>query len=204
MNGILFTVKRTGFQSRFKHFFRDYCVLHHGTVRTEISIQNGNTSVCSKWLVKGTDHVFSFQTYLCQISVALIVKSVFLQVLQIFSQGLTCNGHHIQMKHILDLFHDRRNSSCIVEELCRPFSCRTDIQQVMGSSVQSVKSIAVNFNTKFMGNGRQMKKRIGRAGNCCMYHYSVFKRFHGYDLVRSQVMKSQPYGLFAGFSCHFS
>ena len=83
-------------------------------------------------------------------------ESIFLQLFQVFSQCFSCHCHNIQMQHILDLFHDRRNPSCIIEELCRPFSCRTDVEQIVCASVQTVKCISVNLNSKFLGNCRNM------------------------------------------------
>src|SRR5699024_12397970 len=108
------------------------------------------------------------------------------------------------VEHVFDLFHNGRNSSCIVEILGRPFSRRADIQEIMSSSVQSVKSVSVDLNTEFMSYSRKMKKGIGRTGNCRMDHDGIFERFHSHDLVRGEIMKSQPYSLFSRFSGYFS
>ena len=39
-----------------------------------------------------------------------------------------CNRHDIEMEDVPDLFHDSRDAACVIEDLCRPFACGTDIE----------------------------------------------------------------------------
>ena len=97
------------------------------------------------------------------------------------------------MQHILDFFHNGRNAACIVEELCRPLSCGTDVQQIMCASVESVKGIAVDLNAEFPCNSREVEQGVCGAGDCSVHHDGVLKGLHGHDLVRCQIMLCQPY-----------
>ena len=57
---------------------------------------------------------------------------------------------------LLDLFHDGRNTASVVEHLSRPFTCWTDIQKIMGSSVEAVKGITGDLKAELMGDRRDM------------------------------------------------
>ena len=136
-------------------------MFHHRTLRRQISSQYGHGSVCADGFLKGPDNIGTLQPPFFQISVALVVESVSLKLFQIFSQGLSGNSHHIQVQHGLYFLHHSGNTACIVEELCRPFSGRSDIQQVMSPPVHTVKCVSVNLQSQLMGNGRNMKQGIG-------------------------------------------
>ena len=59
---------------------------------------------------------------------------------------------------LFDLFHDCRYTTCIIEALCRPATCRTYIQKISCISVQLVKCITSDLNAKFMSDCRNMKQ----------------------------------------------
>ena len=111
------------------------------------------------------------------------IKSIVFQLFQIFAQRFSGNSHDIQVQHGFDFFHDGRNASGIVEELGRPFTGRTDIQQIMGSPVHAVEGVSVNFKAQFMGHCRNMQQGIGGTGYGGMYHNGVFKGLHGHDIA---------------------
>ena len=141
----------------------------HSSLRCKVSTENSDASVGSDRLVIWTDDIFLCKVYIVTFVkflkpfVAFLIKSVVLQLLKVFSESLSCNCHHIQMEMFFDFLHDRRYTTCIIEALSRPASCRTYIQKISGISVQSVKGISGNLNTKFMCNCRKMKQAVGAS-----------------------------------------
>ena len=205
---LLFTVERSCTENGFKHFLRACGVLDHSTLRCKVSTKNCDTSICSDCLVIRTDDIFLCKAYIVTFIkflkpfVTFLIKSVVFQLLKVFSESLSCNCHYIQMEMFLDLLHDRRYTTCIIEALSRPASCRTYIQKVSCISVQSVKGITCDLNTKLMCNRRHVKQTVCTSGDCSMYKDRILKAIHSYNIRRTHIFHlCDPYCLSSCLSC---
>ena len=164
-----FTVKWSCAENRFKHFLRACSVFDHGTFRSKVSTKDCDTSICSDGFVIWTDDVFLRNIYMATFVkllkpfITFFIESVILQFFQVFSQCLSGNSHDIQVKMLFDLFHDCRYTTCIIEALCRPATCRTYIQKISCISVQLVKCITGDLNAKLMSDCRKMKQAVGAS-----------------------------------------
>ena len=164
-----FAVKWSCAENGFKHFLRACSVFDHSTFRSKVSTENCDTSICSDCFVIWTDNVFLCNIYIVTFVkflkpfITFFIESVILQFFQVFSQCLSGNCHDIQVEMLFDLLHDCRYTTCIVEALCRPASCRTYIQKISCISVQLIKCITCDFNAKLMGNCRKMKETVGAS-----------------------------------------
>ena len=134
--------------------------------------------------------------------ITFFIETVSLQLFQIFSKSFSCDSHYIQMQMLFDFFHDCRYAACIIEALCRPSSCRTDIQKISGISVKTIKGISCDIYTKLMSNCRNMKHTVCTSGNCSMYQDCIFKALHCYNIRRTHIFRlRQLHSLFSRFSC---
>ena len=87
------------------------------------------------------------------------------------------------MQHGLDFFHHPGNAAGIIEILGGPVAGRTDIQQIMGAPVHSVKGIRIDLDAKLMGNGRNVHGGIGGAGNGRVDHDGIFKALLRHNIL---------------------
>ena len=142
-------------------------MLDHSTVGCKVTPQDCDSTVGSDGIMEGTDNVLPLQSDSGAVSVTFIIETVALQFIQILTQGFSGNGQNIQKEHGADFLHDPGNTAGIVEILCRPSACRTDIKQIMGASVQPIKHFRVKVDPKFVGDGRNVQKGIGRTRNGC-------------------------------------
>ena len=157
--------------------------------RGQVATQDGDGTVGADGLVEAADDVGALDlaadllALLGQQGIAVLVEAVLLQLLQILAQGLAGNGLGIQMQHGLDLFHDAGHAACIVEILCGPVACGTDVQQVVCAAVHPVKGVGVDLEAELVGNGGDVHQGIGGAGNGRMDHDGVLKAAHIHDIA---------------------
>ena len=186
---LFLTVKGSCVQNCPEHFLWTCSVLDHCSLRSQISSENGNASVRSDGIIIRTDNILSGKIYIVasvkfvKPSLTFFIETVSSEFLQVFTKGFACNSHNVQMQMLLNFFHNCRNTSCIVEALCRPPTGRTYIQKITGISVQPVKGISCDLNAKLMGNGRNMKKAVGASGYSRMNQNGIFKTFFCDDLA---------------------
>ena len=158
-------------------------MLDDAALRSEISLQDRDAAVRTLCVVEAVDDILAAYLtckalgLLREKLIAVLIEAILLQLFQVLTQRLSGNGHHIQMQHGLDLFHDTRHAACIIEVLCRPVTGRTDVQQIVRSAVHPVEGIRINFNSEFMSNGREMHRRVRGARDCRMYHNGILKAF---------------------------
>ena len=63
--------------------------------------------------------------------------------------------------------------------------------------MEPVKKFRIEFNAKFVGNGRDVQQRIGRTGNGRVNHYRIFKGLFGDDVPGFQSLLCQLHHLLA-------
>ena len=204
INGFLLAVKRSGAQEGREHFRGTGGVLDHSAKRCEVPVQHGNGAVCADGIVIRTDNV-----RLCQVKAvpligvlqpfpAPVMESVLPERVQVFAERLSGDRHHIQVQVRPELFHDGGHAARIIEEFRWPFARRTQVQEIMGAPVQSVKGIAVDMDAEFVGNGGQVQKTVGGAGDGGMHQNGVLKAFQRDDIGRPESLTGKLHGPLAG------
>ena len=108
------------------------------------------------------------------------------------------------MKHGTNFFHDARHATGVVEELRRPLPCRTDVQQVVGATVQPVEVISRNLDAKLACDGGYVQQRISGTRDGAMNHNQVLKCLARHNVTRAQVVLGEPERLSAGGSGGFA
>ena len=104
------------------------------------------------------------------------------------------------MEHRLDLLHDARHAARIVEELRRPLTCGTDVEQVVGTTVQAIEVVGGHLDAKLAGNRGDVQQRVGGTGDGAVDHDEVLEGLLGHDVTRTQVVLGEPHGLAAGLA----
>ncbi len=104
--------KGTGAEHHVEHFLRTGGVLDDGPFRSQIAVKNGDASVGADGLIKRPDDIVAGQVQLVfpiggfQPFAASVIKSILPEFVQVFAKRFAGNGHHVQMEHAADLFHD--------------------------------------------------------------------------------------------------
>ena len=178
------TIERAGTEHRAEHFPRAGRMLDHGSFRCQIAPQNCDTAIFTDRLTCRTDDITAGQLQttagvcLIQKLLAMLVESILFEVFQIFAQRFSGNGHGVKMENITDLFHNCRNTARIIEELCGPAACRTNIQQIFCAAMEPVKRVTIDLDPELVRDRRQMQQCVRRTRNCRMDQNCVFKTIH--------------------------
>ena len=186
-----------------EHILRTGRVLDDAALRRQIAAQNGDAAVGALGVVKVVDDVGAGNRkaegfgLLPEDPVAVLIEAVFLQVFQVFPEGLSGYGQDIQMEHGLDFLHHPRDAARIVEILGGPVARRPDVQQVVRSAVHPVEGVGVDGKAELVRNRRQMHRGIGGAGDGRVDHDGVFKTLHGHDVFGSDALLHQFHQLSA-------
>ena len=163
-------------------------------------MEDGDGAVGTKGLVKRANDVLALEVPLLQVTTALLVVTVVLEVLEVLAEGLASDGHDIEVEHRLDLLHDARHATCIVEELRRPLACGANVEQVVGATVQAVEVVGGHLDAKLAGDSRNMQQRVGGTRDGAVDHDEVLEGLLGHDVTRTQVVLGEPHGLTAGLA----
>ena len=135
VDSVLLAVERTRLKRGLEHLARNNRVFDDGALGGKIAVEDGNRAVGTKSLVKRANDVFALKVPLLQVAAALLVVAVVLEVLEVLAESLAGDGHNAEVEHRLDLLHDARHAARIVEELRRPLTCGTNVEQVVGATV---------------------------------------------------------------------
>ena len=92
------------------------------------------------------------------------------------------------MEMLLNLLHDSRNTARIVETLGRPLPGRAHIEKISCVSVQSVKGVTRDFNSKLMCKCRNVKETVGASRYRGMDKNSIFKALIGNYVARLHIL----------------
>ena len=95
----LFAVINPGRAFVAAKLFRTCRVFDNRTFRGQISFKNGYRTIFLN-LLNRENHIFPFQTVIVKISHISFEEPVLLNHFQVLSQGLSGNGHHIQIQMI--------------------------------------------------------------------------------------------------------
>ena len=174
-DGVLLTVKGPGVEHGHVHFLRNRGVLHHGPLRRQVALQDGNGSLVTDGFIVRVNDLFLFESRWLQKPGAVLVEAVFLQLIQVFAQGLSGDGHYVQVQAVADLLHHCRNSARVVEIGRRPLPGRAYVEQVVGALVDALEGVRVDGDTELVGDGRQVEQGVGGAGNSSVDHDGVLK-----------------------------
>ena len=191
-----------------EHFFRAGRVLDDGSLRRKVSAQNSDAAVRSDRLVIRADNIFFCNRSsiplieFCEPSAALLIKSIFTKFRQIFTQCLSGHRHHIEMQMIFDFFHNRRNAARIIEALCRPSSCRADIEQIPRIAVQTIECVAGDLDAELMRNGRDVQQTVCASRNCRVDKNRILKTLFRHKIAWPHMLHlCQFYRLAACLPC---
>ena len=175
-------------------------MLDDGALGGKVAVEDGDGAVGTKSLVKRANDVLALEVPFLQVAAALLVVAVVLKVLEVFAESLAGDGHDVEVEHRLDLLHDARHATRIVEELRRPLTCGTNVEQVVGTTVQTVEVVGGHLDAKLAGDRRDMQQRVGGAGNGAVDHDEVLEGLLGHDVAGAQVVLGEPHGLTAGLA----
>ena len=200
VDSVLLTIERTGLERSLEHLARDDGVLDNGALGGKVAVEDGDRAVGTKSLVKRTDDVLALEIPFLKVTTALLVVAVVLEILKVLAESLAGDGHDIEVKHRLDLLHDARHATCIVEELRRPFACGANVEQVVGATVQAIEIVGGHLDAKLAGDRGDVQQRVGGARNGTVDHNEVLEGLLGHDVARAQVVFGEPHGLTAGLA----
>ena len=200
VDSVLLAVERTGLERGLEHLTRNDGVLDDGALGGKVAMKDSDGAIGAKGLVERTDDVLALEVPLLQVTAALLVVTVVLEVLEVLAEGLAGDGHDIEVEHRLDLLHDARHAARIVEELRRPLACGTNVQQVVGATVQTIEVVGGHLDAKLTGDRGDVQQRVGGAGDGAVDHDEVLEGLLGHDVARAQVVLGEPHGLTAGLA----
>ena len=175
-------------------------MLDDGTLGGKVAVKDGDGAIGTKSLVERTDDVLALEVPLLQVAAALLVVAVVLEVLEVLAESLAGDGHDVEMEHRLDLLHDARHAARIIEELRRPLACGTNVEQVVGATVQTIEVVGGHLDAKLAGNRGDVQQRVGGTGDGAVDHDEVLEGLLGHDVARAQVVLGEPHGLTAGLA----
>ena len=199
-DGVLLAVERTGLERSLEHLARNDGVLNDSALGGKVAVHDGDGAVGAEGLVERTDDVLALEVPLLQVAAAFLVVAVVLEVLEVLAEGLARDGHNVEVEHRLDLLHDARHAARIVEELCRPLACGTNVEQVVGTTVQAIEVVGGHLDAKLAGDRGDVQQRVSGAGDGAVDHDEVLEGLLGHDIARAQVVLGEPHGLTAGLA----
>ena len=167
---------------------------------SKIAVEDGDGTVGAEGLVKRTDDVLALEVPLLQVTTALFVVTVVLEVLEVLAESLAGDGHNVEVEHRLDLLHNARHAARIVEELRRPLACGANVEQVVGATVQAIEIVGGHLDAKLTGDCGDVQQGVGRTRDGAVDHDEVLEGFLGHDVTRTQVVLGEPHGLTAGLA----
>ena len=131
----------------YHHFIAYSTFLYHASVRSQVSGKNGQASCLAVRIVNRADN-FRILVYTS---------------LDIFSYGLSCNCHTVQIQKILfrQLVHYCVDTSGLVQILNVSRTCRCQMAEIRCFLTDLICECNVKIPADLMGNSRQMKHTVG-------------------------------------------
>ena len=115
-------------------------ILQHAALRGDIALQNGHGALLG-CLFYGENHLIPLQAIVVEIAQIALEPVVLVKILQILTQSLAGDGHHIQIQHIPQHPLHHGHAAGKPEGLCQLCTGGIDVAQMGHLMIDLIKQL---------------------------------------------------------------
>ena len=172
-------------------------ILQHAALRGDIALQNGYGALLG-CLFYGENHLIALQTVVVEIAQIALEPVVLVKILQILTQSLAGDGHHIQIQHIPQHPLNHGHAARKPERLRQLRAGGVDIAQMGHLMVDLVEELDRQVIAQLPGDGGQVDGGVGGAADGAVHNDGVAEGRGGHDLGDRDVLLHQFHDLPTG------
>ena len=184
LHGVLLAVKDTGGAFVYQHLRHYGRPLDHAGIRGQVALQHGDATGGAVGIFHGTDDL--------RVQIAGVGN--------VFANGLAGAGNQagVEQAQPADLMHDGVDAASLVQVLHIGGTGGGQMAEVGGFLADGVGNVHVQVNAALMGNGGQVKHRVGGAAQGHIHGQGVLKGLFGHDVPGTDVLPKQFHNLHTG------
>ena len=174
-------------------------ILQHAAFGGNIALQDRHRAFFGS-LFHGEDHLIALQAIVVQVAQIALEPVVLMQILQIFTQRLAGDGHHVQIQHIPQHPLHHGNAAGEPEGFRQLRAGGIDVAQMRHLMVDLVKQLNGEIIPQLSGDGGQMNGGVGGTADGAVNDDGVAESRRRHDLRDRDVLLHQLHDLPAGIA----
>ena len=172
-------------------------VFQHAALGGNIALENSHRALF-RGLFHREDHLIPLQAIVVEIAQIALEPVVLVKILQILTQSLAGDGHHIQIQHIPQHPLNHGHAARKPERLRQLRAGGVDIAQMGHLMVDLVEELDRQVIAQLPGDGGQVDGGVGGAADGAVHNDGVAEGRGGHDLGDRDVLLHQLHDLPTG------